>query len=84
MLLSILIALLMVLAVAYLYRSRTDEYNDCGVCRVGVPKSSLIFANLKGVGWTIGCQHCVKIHGVDETPAGKILSIKIPYYLQAS
>ena len=83
MLLSILIGLLAVLVTAYFLLNTSAEYEDCAVCRVGVPKSSLIFANLKGVGWTIGCQHCVDVHGVDETPAGKVLSIKVPY-LQAS
>jgi hypothetical protein len=43
-------------------------------------KSSLAFVNLKGVGWTFACPHCVNVHGIDETPTGKIISIVVPYW----
>ena len=79
--LGIFITALLALVVMWLVENCSDEEDDCGVCCVGMKKSSLTFINLKEIGWTIACSHCIKVHGVDETSEGKVISIAIPYWI---
>ncbi len=78
--LLVLIVVVLGLVLAWFRENTADDLDDCAVCCIGVKKNSLAFVNLKGVGWTSACPHCVNVHGIDETPEGRKISITIPYW----